>query len=63
MPFDAVCEGEWPFMELDRGAFFGVEPLEMLAKPFDVVCAPLSSGRILLSTKRLRFVGGPWFGP
>lgn len=35
----------------------------MLANPLDVVCVPLSSVLILLSTKRLRFVGGLWSGP
>jgi hypothetical protein len=45
-------------MEVERATFFGVEPFEMLAKPFDVACVLLSSDRILLSTKRLRFVGG-----
>lgn len=63
VPFDAGCDGEWPLMEFDSATFFGVEPLEMLAKPFDVVRVPLSSGRILLSTKRLRFVGRLRYGP
>jgi hypothetical protein len=58
VPFDAGCDGEWPLMEVERATFFGVEPFEMLAKPFDVACVLLSSDRILLSTKRLRFVGG-----
>lgn len=57
VPFDASCDGEWPLMELDNANFFGVEPLEMLTNPFDVICVPLSSGRMLLSTKRLRFAG------
>ena len=56
VPLDADCDGEWPLMELDSAAFLGVEPLEMLAYPFDVICIPLLSGRILFSTKR--FVGG-----
>jgi hypothetical protein len=45
-------------MELDVASFFGVEPLEMLTNPFDVLCVLLSSGRMLFSPKRLRFVGG-----
>lgn len=42
-------------MELDNASFFGVEPLDMLANPFDVICVALSSGRMLLSARRLRF--------
>ena len=63
VPFDAGCDGEWPLMELDNATFFGVEPLEILANPFDVICVPLSSGRMLLSAKRLRFAGRLRSGP
>jgi hypothetical protein len=63
VPFDAGCDGEWPLTELESASFFGVEPLETLANPFDAVCVPLPSGRILGSTKRLRLVGGLCSGP
>lgn len=58
VPFGAGSDGERPLIELVTAAFFGVEPLEMLAYPFDIVCIPLSFGRILYSTKRLRLVDG-----
>lgn len=63
VPLDAVCDGEWPLIELESATFFGVEPFETLTNPFDVVCIPLSSGRILLSIRRLRFLSGLRFWP
>lgn len=62
-PFEMGCGGECPFMELDTAIFLGVEPLEIFAKPFDVVRIPLSSGRMLLLAKRLRFARGRCSGP
>ena len=62
-PFEMGRDGECPLMELDTAIFLGVEPFEILANPFDVVCIPLSSGRMLFLARRLRFARGRCSGP
>ena len=44
--------------EDDVWGFFGVEPFAREEKPLDTECSEASTGRILVSSKRLRLCGG-----
>ena len=50
--------GVWPLSEADVWCFFGVEPFARDGNPLDTECSVASTGRILVSSKRLRLCGG-----
>lgn len=64
VPFDwedpepLTVRGGWPLSEVDECGFFGVEPFAMEENPLETECSEASTGRILVSSKRLRLRGG-----
>jgi hypothetical protein len=53
-----TVRGVWPLSEADVWAFFGVDPFASGENPLETECSEVSTGRILVSSKRLRLCGG-----
>jgi hypothetical protein len=53
-----TIRGVRPLSEADAWDFFGVEPFAREENPLETECSEASTGRMLVSSKRLRLCGG-----